>query len=393
MVWAGLLSRPRWSRRGISCLVLSLIVAVTLAGCERKRAYSQSTPDDVLKSAVSMAKSGDARRLTDLVHAESPEMRELLNRVGVLLSHMQKLSQAAAQRWPDEFARLQKDAADKAAGPGGATLMSMLSGMNRGNRQEPPSPDDARAAINALLADPYGWLEHNGARLSAIKTSDDTASVLLDGQPLIPIVGLPMRQEGGKWFVSIPSGMPPLSGFWPRTRQQWSILGSLVQVLDNTVVALTQDVSQGKVGSLKGLTDKAQEKAMLPALLAFAAYGKEMDVRQRTDRRMKQFQARQSKWLEARRSAATDEGASPAVSPRLISAMTTVAAPRLEESARKQTSLGLDKLSDADFEGLLNGWLSEAGVGVTLSGDLSAGAVDKKIEAWDAARKAASTKR
>ncbi len=52
--------------------------------------------------------------------------------------------------------------------------------------------------FNALLADPYGWLDRNAPRVTAIKTSDDTGAVLVDGQPAIPIVGLPMKKDEGR---------------------------------------------------------------------------------------------------------------------------------------------------------------------------------------------------
>ena len=81
--------------------------------------------------------------------------------------------------------------------------------------------------------DPYGWLERNSARLSTVKTADDTAAVMFDNEPAIPVVGLPMKLENGKWYVVLPIRTPPLSNVMPRSRQQWSILGSVIKVTDN----------------------------------------------------------------------------------------------------------------------------------------------------------------
>ncbi|HVU65429.1 MAG TPA: hypothetical protein VHC70_15720 [Phycisphaerales bacterium] len=378
-------------RIACSLLVLGVLLgAMGNAGCSRQREYSQSSPDETLKSAIAMIKAGDTRRLSDLIYAEGPEMRAVLNRLGGLLGDMQKLSVASAKRFPADFQKLQDDAAAAAADPKNKSLVGQLmvsmgsfdpsrAGSHR------PSPDDLRNAFSALLADPYGWLERNAPRLSTIKTADDTASVMFDGEPAIPVVGLPMKRENGRWYIVLPINMPPISNVMPRTKDQWSILGSVLHVTDNAVRQLTDDVNRGGVAGLKNLTDKFQEKILFPIAIAFAAYAKELDVVSRVDRRLNAVRSRSRAWIEARAKAGGEDA--PRVSPRLAEAIMTVAPERIEKIVRANKPLRVDSMNDAEFEELVSGWLADAGLHIRFDQDLGPDQVDKAISAWREERK------
>lgn len=377
------------------------VLALLLGGCKRPKTYPQSTPEETVQSAVEMVKDGQARQLSRLIYAESPEMRTVLDRLGVLFGNLQALSKAAAARWPDDLAKLQAKALEDSKNESGV-LAQLLSGNaprrrggGVGGGGPGPGggfdPDAARSAFNALLADPYGWLERNGSRLSAVKTSDDTASVLIDGQPAIPVVGLPMRRDGDSWYVSIPSALPPLNGVWPRTSEQWAILGSLVTVLNNAVVALTRDVEGGRLGSLKELVDGLQEKAMFPAFMAFGAYGREMDVRQRVDRRVRSFTTRLRAWSKELFGAATEStssGDAPAsnIAPSLLEAIQSIAVPEIEKLVRANTPSPFDKMTRPEFEDMLTAWLKSAGLDVRLDGELTGPGIEAAVKAWSLQR-------
>lgn len=387
----GVWSHSRFAGR-LPALIVMLLVVIGGLGCERKRTYSQATPDDVVKSAVAMVQNKDAGQLSNLVYAESPEMRALMNRVGTLFENLQKLSVAASKRWPEEYAAMQAEALKSATEktPGLLSMMSQGGGSGRrGGASGPQNPDQFRDMFNAVLADPYGWIDRNAPRLSAVKTSDETGAVLIDGEPAIPVVGLPLKMQEGRWFVALPTNMPPISSFWPRTKQQWSILGSFVQVIDNAVISLTKSVDDGQVGSMKQLTDKFQEKVMFPGMIAFGAYGKEIDVRERLDRRLKLFQTRLRGWNDARKERQGDAGA---VSSKLQQAILSLAPVELEKGVRANKPSGLDKMSDSEFEDLIAGWLKAAGLSVRLDGELSGTAIDNAVDAWNAERKAAAAK-
>lgn len=379
-----------WWRHAAAGAVVVLALCLVV-GCGRKRTYSQATPEDVVKSAVEMVKANDAGQLPNLVYAESEEMRGLMNRVGVLFQHLQELSQAASKRWPEEFAQMQADALKSATEktPGLLSMMAQGGGRRSGGGAG-QNPDQIRDMFNAVLADPYGWIDRNASRLSAIKTTDDLGAVLVDGEPAIPVIGLPLRMEGDKWYVALPTNMPPISSVWPRTKQQWAILGSFIQVLDNTVVSLTEAVESGQVGSMKQLLDRFQEKAMFPAMIAFGAYGKELDVRGRVDRRQKQFQTRLRAWTETRKEKMADAGT---VSSKVMQAIQSLAPAEIEKVVRANKPSGYDKLTDGEFEELLGAWLRGGGLSLRLDGELSGDAVDKAVAEWSAARAAAKPKK
>ena len=72
-------------------IALAAMLAYALSGGVRSVSYSQQTPDDVLRSAVAMIKSGQTRKLTNLIYADSPDMRGVLNQLGRLLESMHRL--------------------------------------------------------------------------------------------------------------------------------------------------------------------------------------------------------------------------------------------------------------------------------------------------------------
>lgn len=378
-------------------LPLLMLVLIGLTSCSRPRpSYSQSTPDDVLKTAVAMIKNGDTQRLTDLLYADSPEMRSVLNQLGKLLASMQRLSVSSAKRFPAEFQKLQDDALKAAEDPKNKSLVGQIFvGMNgfdpAASKSKQPSADDLRNAFSAVLADPYGWIEKNAPRLTTVKTADDAASVMFDGEPAIPVVGLPMRLENGKWYIALPLNMPPMNQVMPRTRPQWSILGSTIKCVDNAVRDLATDVDKGNVRDLKNLTDKFQDKVLFPIGIAFVSYMKELDVRGRADRRLSGFKSRMRTWVDTRKKAAAaglgeDEKPPIAVSPKLTDALLTIAPDRIEQLVRQNKPFAPEKLSDPDFEDLASTWLGEANLKLRFD-DLTPATVDKSIAAWQAERK------
>lgn len=355
--------------------LLWLAAATMLPGCNREKEYSQESPDDVLRSAVAMIQDGQTQRLPDLIAADNDEMRRMLDRLGVLFGNMQKLAAAAQERFPDDLAKIKA----AAQADGGNSILDAIRSGGGGSRGGPPGEGEERAVrdlVNRLFADPYGWLERNATRLTAEKIADDQAMILLDGEALIPVVGLPMIERDGRWYVALPTNMPPLSMGWPKSKPQWEILRSLVTIIDKAVIEMTEDIRQGRVGGLDQLANKAQEKMIFPAAMAFLAYQRELDVRSRVDRRMTQFRTRQREWANAARENGRD------VSPKLLQAIERVAPTEIEEVVRKRSPLAIDKLTNAEFEDLASQWLSRRGLAIDLSGDLRAETLDVRVQTW-----------
>jgi len=357
---------------------MGIVALACLGGCDRPQSYSQDTPNEVISSAVQMIREGQTQRLPDLIAADNDEMRRMLDRLGVLFGNMQKLAVAAQERFPEDMAKIKAEA-EKAAASGEANplLEALRSGRQPGGGRGGPDDENmARDLINRLFADPYGWLDRNATRLTAEKITDDQAMVLLDGEPLIPVVGLPMIEKGGKWYISLPTNVPPLSIGWPRTKPQWDIIRALVTIIDKAVIEMTEDIRLGRVGGLDQLASKAQEKMIFPAAMAFLAYQREMEVRTRIDRRAAQLRTRQREWVKSSKAAGRE------VSPKVIQAIDRVSPPELETVVRKRVSLSIDRLTDPEFEELITDWFRRSGLPIVLSGPVEPEAVDAKIDLW-----------
>ncbi len=373
--------RPSWWRPTLAgAAVMVLVVA---GGCRRAPKYSQETPDDTVKSAVAMVRNGDADRLGDLIYADGPEMRVILKRLGLLLGHMQDLAAAIQTKMPEQVAQLKAKAEQAATDGTAASLLAQLTGggggLGKANRQQrAQAEEEFQGLASAIFADPYGWIERNANRLSTMKVTDDLATVLVDDKPVLQPIGIPLRLEGDNWYVSLPTNLA--AQYMPRTRGQWSIVGSMIKVLDNTALELADDVRAGRIRDLETVGRRAQDKAMIPAMMAFAAYASEMDVRRRVDSAMHEYRARAKDWVKSR--PAVDGSAG--VSPALIKAMEQIAVLELDKAVRKHKRPALEGSKDVEFEAIVSAWLTAHELEVRLDGPLSGESVEAAVAAWEA---------
>lgn len=239
--------------------------------------YPQSTPDEVLQSAIAMIERGEARRLPDLIYADSDEMRAVLNRLGRLLQSLQTLAATLQSKFPEEVDEL------RAKGAEAALTRIAQRGVPRtdrraGPREQRQAQETLADASRLLLADPYGWIERNRSRLTTLTTADNVAAIMVDGKPAFGL-GVTMRRDNDRWRVALPINLPGVARFVPRNHDEWAILASMIQVVDNAVVELDSDVRAGRVRSLNGVAELAGEKAWMPMAICFVAYQKAMDAR------------------------------------------------------------------------------------------------------------------
>ncbi len=266
--------------------VLAGVLALALAGgCSR---YPQDTPSTTLASARKMVQEGHAEKLQSLLYTDSPGFRRVLQRVGVLFGHVQDLGRTINQKFPGEVAELRKEAEDAARnGDASSAIGRIVMGELGGRRRAGPrtDPKEARASLDRffkeLFADPYGWLERSGDRLSAVTIADDTAAVLWDGNPIFPPIGLSMQEEGGKWYFMLPTNLPGVSNIMPRDDTEFDIWIKLVTVIDKVVLDLDKDVRSGKVKDLRALSESAGEKAFIPMAIGVLAYSKAVEAREK----------------------------------------------------------------------------------------------------------------
>jgi hypothetical protein len=269
-------------RRLARAAALGAILALG-AGCSR---YAQDTPEAVLADAKEMIRSGHAERLPDLIYADSKEMRELLTKLGEVLGTLQDLGTDVQKRFPAEIAELRQQAEEAARRGESSNFIQRFAGQaiggNRRTRRLPADPQQAeqmRSGLDMLMkqvfADPYGWLADAEGKLTVSRTNmpEDMAAILWDGKPIMG-VGITLKQEGGLWYVMLPTSIPGIGTLAPKSAESWEIMGALLEVFDNMLSDLRDDVRAGRIARLEDLASKAGEKAFIPAALCILAYEK-----------------------------------------------------------------------------------------------------------------------
>ncbi len=223
------------------------------------------SPDALVDSAFAVVEAGRADLLADLIYAPDDDFRLVLDQFGLLLLDLQRLATLLAERYPDDIAALRE------APGGGAAAMAML-----GSRNGPPPGADR--LLRRLMADPFAWARESRDRITTASIGDDSAAILVDGAPALG-VGLVLRREDGRWWVELPTGLPMIQQYMPQTTEEFQILASLVRVVDNAVLDLTQDIERGKCADLSEASRLAGEKAFGPLVMCFVAYDRAMKAR------------------------------------------------------------------------------------------------------------------
>ena len=101
-------------RSGLAIFAAAALTGISvLTGCSRTD-YSQGTPEETIASANKMVEAGDAEKLPNLVYAENPDMRKLLNTLGRMTGHLEELAKEINTRYPQETAELAKKAEEAA---------------------------------------------------------------------------------------------------------------------------------------------------------------------------------------------------------------------------------------------------------------------------------------
>lgn len=376
-----------------------VLVPVTLGGAaaigyyawlNRTRTFDQSSPDAVLREALRLVEAGEPEFLPDLIYADSPEFRSVLNRLGRLLGEMQRLGKSVQRRFPNDVANLMDRAKGSAAGKEATSLLSSL-GPPRGDMSaaERKEREQAFQALSQrLFADPFAVLRENASRLTVARVSDVSAVIQLDGQAALGGV-FTMRLEGGRWYIVLPTRLPGAAQFMPETKNEWSIIGSLMRVAENLMIDLRKEIDGGKIGTPDRLAERAGEMVFAPGAMVALVYAKEMDVRGRRGRAMGDLRRKQTEWLNR----AADGGADAVTLRRLLEALNSAVA--IEDLDKKVRADSARRMNDAepgkplprqvpDFsamsvdqvQAMMQGWLKDAGIAIDLGSLPTTEAID-----------------
>jgi hypothetical protein len=284
----------------LSRLFAVCCAVILLAGCD-KNPYSQKTPEDVIKTASLMVKNGDVKLLPNLIYAENKDMRACLRRLSSLCENIGLLAIDLQAKFPGEVAKLKADA-QQAASEGRSSsilgqLVSQAGGgtVNMGAGQRPQrrrgpqdlnpeqakeQQDEFQASATRLFTDPFGMLEEAEGKLSITPIDNDTVAILYDDKPVLSPIGMTMRKaQDGKWYVVLPTNLPGAKNFLPQNHAEYSIVGSLIRILDNAVIDLRKDVNSGELKDLDDVSRRAGEKAFIPMVSSFFFYSRAIEAR------------------------------------------------------------------------------------------------------------------
>lgn len=266
---------------------MMLTASFVLWGCDD---YGQDTPEQTIKTAKMLVETGRADKLGNLIYAENDQWRKLMRRTGIFLGNMQKLGTSLEEKFPKQVGEL-RDRAKQAAAEGKST--SLLGTFTRqamsGNRRKRPSEKERQEmeqafndGVKRIFADPYGWLRESENRLTAEMLNDNTAALLWDGKPILAPLGMVMKKDDrDNWCFVLPTNIPGLSQFMPKTDKEFKLWGSIIATFDNVAIDLTKDVQEGRLTSFDSVAAKAGEKAFIPAAMTFAAYGAYVEAKKK----------------------------------------------------------------------------------------------------------------
>lgn len=274
-------TRPNLSAR-VAWWVAAMLGLILAAGCERKE-YARGTPEELLASARAMVEKGRADKLTELVYADSEDMRLLLRRMGRALGSVQELATEIQQRYPDEVRRLR----DQATAPGSQVGLSQLMRQMRGGGRRGLSIADRDKrnqqfgdAIKTILVDPYAWLQDNAGRLTTVPLNDNSVALQWDGKPVLPPIGMVLRKDDGVWSFVLPTNIPVLAQFLPQTPDEYKTFGVLFRIMENAMRDVTREIREGKLKDLSDVSQKAGENMFIPAAIFMMSYSKVIEERQ-----------------------------------------------------------------------------------------------------------------
>ncbi len=286
----------RNTTRAAGRYVLAAAVAVfafCCTGCKRDDfKIEQHTPEAVVDSAKRMVLEGRAELLTELIHADDERMRKLLRGVGGVLGALDDLGHTVAKKFPVEVGRM-KHMAEEAKKEGkSSSLMARLTssrGTPRSQSRFAQSDDPMADVLMSIMADPFGWVKENADHLQVMPLSDGAVSLTWKGMPILPPFGIIMREYEGKWFVELPTGLPGIRDFLPKSDEELDLWLGVFGAVENALVDLRKDIEKGRIASLDAASTKIVEYVMPTAMMTFFAldrYKREIREREREEARV-----------------------------------------------------------------------------------------------------------
>jgi hypothetical protein len=222
-------------------LAATALLAITagMGGCADPE-YDASSPQAALDSMREMIADDRASRLTTLVHIDARDIKyddgvteasainDVLAKTGDMLQRLIRVARHLRARFPVD-------------------VQQALAQVDSANQR----PD---AGLTRFMIDPLGLLDEQRSRLTVEDLGDGTAALLIDGKPVLGF-GLQMRDIDGTWKVDVPIDL--LRDYRPNTREEWSVLASMMLSMENALMAFEDELAGGKFRDLNHASRRA----------------------------------------------------------------------------------------------------------------------------------------
>lgn len=224
-------------------LAAALVAAAAAGGCRKPR-YDTSSPSAAIDAMARMVKDGRPELLPTMLFVEARDVtfpdgvteasaiEDVKGKAGEMLAQLWRVSQKLRKRYPADV--------ERELGKGGT--WATRSGFGD--------------VFNAVMADPFGWLDANRSRLEAEDLGDGTATFELDGKPVLGGT-LSMRETDDGWRIALPVDLARSSGYFPDTREEWAVVAYMMIAVENALTDFEGELDGGKFRTLGEASERA----------------------------------------------------------------------------------------------------------------------------------------
>lgn len=223
--------------------VLAALALLAAGGC-RKPKYDTSTPQKAVEAMEAMVRDGRPELLPTLLYleprdvtyadgvTEASAIEDVKRKAGDMLGQLWRVSRKIKSRYPQDVDALLAQGGTWASGQGGGDIVAKV------------------------MADPFGWLDANRARLEVEDLGDGTAAFNVDGKPVLGGV-LTMVETKDGWRVTFPAQLVRQSEYFPDTREEWAVVAFLMLAIENALTDFENEIDSGKYATLQAAGERA----------------------------------------------------------------------------------------------------------------------------------------
>lgn len=221
--------------------VSAILLLFLCVGCSKAPRYDASSPQAAVDAMHQMIIDGHPEQLKNLVHIEAREItyadgvteasaiQNVIDKTGDMLGQLYRVARKLRDRYPDQVNK---------------ELETLDAKVRR----------DGFDQLSRFLADPFGLMNEQRARVAVEDLGDGTAAILIDGKPALGL-GMQMREVDGAWKVDVPIDM--LQRYRPNTREEWTVIANMMLSFENSLTAFETELDRGDFRNLNQASTRA----------------------------------------------------------------------------------------------------------------------------------------